>query len=57
MKADAAPEPHEDGAAQDYRRLPPQVRLEETIAGVDPDPVPDPQAGQNVDQRRALQDD
>lgn len=44
-------------ASKDYRSLPPQVRLDETVASVDPDPVPDPQAGQNVDQRRALHDD
>lgn len=42
---------------QDYRRLPPVVRLDETIASVDPDPVPDPEAVRNVDQHRALRDD
>ena len=41
----------------DYRHLPPPVQLDETIAGVDPDPVPDPEAGQDMEQRRALQDD
>jgi len=56
MKADT-PGAREDETGQDYRSLPPQVRLEETIAGIDPGPVPDPEAGQNVDQRRALQDD
>jgi hypothetical protein len=50
MKAD-------DTTGKDYRTLPPQVPLEDTIASLDPDPAPDPQAGQNVDQRRALQDD
>lgn len=47
----------EDEAGRDYRSLPPLVRLEDTIASVDPEPAPDPRAGQNVDQRRALQDD
>jgi len=46
----AKPEP-------DYRSLPPGVRLNETIASVDTDPVPDPAAGRNVDQHRALRDD
>ncbi len=41
---------------EDYRHLPPQVRLEQTVTSVDPDPSPDPEAGQNMDQRRALQD-
>jgi hypothetical protein len=43
--------------AKDYSGLPPHVRLEETIASVDAEPVPDPQAGRNVDQLRALRDD
>lgn len=42
---------------QDYRSLPPSVRLDETIASVDVDPAPDPHAGRNVDQHRALRDD
>ena len=41
----------------DYRTLPQGVRLDETIASVDADPVPDPAAGRNVDQHRALRDD
>jgi hypothetical protein len=41
----------------DFRSLPPLVRLEETIASVDADSVPDPAAGRNVDQHRALRDD
>jgi hypothetical protein len=48
------------GAAQlvqDYRNLPLVARLDETIASVDPDPVPDPEAGRNVDQHRALRFD
>jgi hypothetical protein len=40
-----------------YRILPPGVRLDETIASVDADPVADPAAGRNVDQHRALRDD
>ncbi|WP_341231211.1 hypothetical protein [Nocardioides salarius] len=43
--------------ARDYSSLPPDQRLDETIATVDADMVPDPQAGQNLDQRRALRDD
>jgi hypothetical protein len=43
--------------AKDYRRLPPAMRLDETIETVDADPVPDPEAGRNVDQHRALRDD
>lgn len=43
--------------ARDYRRLPPAVRLEETIASVHADPVPDPEAARNLDQHRALRDD
>lgn len=42
---------------RDYRRLPPDVAIDETIASVDADPVPDPDAGRNVDQHRALRDD
>lgn len=30
--------------ARDYRALRPETRLEETIASVDPGPVPDPEA-------------
>ena len=41
----------------DYRSLPPGVRLDETIVSVDADSVPDPAAGRNVDQHRALRDD
>jgi hypothetical protein len=41
----------------DFRALPPLVRLDETIASVDADSVPDPAAGRNVDQHRALRDD
>jgi hypothetical protein len=37
-------------SAKDYRQLPPAVRPDETIATVDVDPVPDPEAGRNVDQ-------
>ncbi len=42
---------------QDYRSLPPRERLDETIASVDAEPAPDPQAGRNADQHRALRDD
>lgn len=55
-------ETHDNGPAnpkaeQDYRTLPPDVRLDETVASVDASPVPDPDAGRNVDQHRALRDD
>ena len=42
--------------APDYRTLPPEVRLEDTIESVEPDPVPDLEAGRNMDQNRALRD-
>lgn len=42
---------------RDYRTLPPAVSLDETIASVDPDAAPDPNAGRNVDQHQALRDD
>ena len=42
---------------KDYRRLPPEVLLDETIATVDPDVRPDPEAGRNGDQHRALRDE
>ena len=42
---------------KDYSSLPPNVRLDETIASVDAEPFPDPQEGRNVDQHRALRDD
>ncbi|VXC11833.1 hypothetical protein [Nocardioides sp. AX2bis] len=40
-----------------YSSLPPDVRLDDTIASVEAEPVPDPGAGRNVDQHRALRDD
>ena len=42
---------------KDYSTLPPVVRLDETIASVEADPMPDPQLGRNMDQHRALRDD
>ena len=42
---------------QDYRSLPPKVRLEDTIASIEPDPAPDPEAVRNLDQHRALRDE
>jgi hypothetical protein len=53
----AANRPGEAKGEQDYRALPPEVSLDETIATVDPDAVPDPAAWRNVDQHRALRDD
>jgi hypothetical protein len=41
----------------DYSALPPTVRLDETITSVDAAPLPDPHAGRNMDQHRALCDD
>jgi hypothetical protein len=47
------------GAAvtKDYSSLPSTVGPDETVTSVDAEPVPDPQAGRNVDQHRALRDD
>jgi hypothetical protein len=42
---------------KDYRTLPVDVPLAETVASVDPEAVPDPHAGRNVDQHIALRDD
>jgi hypothetical protein len=54
-----APDDHpgSEKLVPDYRTLPPGVRLDETIASVDADSVPDPAAGRNIDQHRALRDD
>lgn len=41
----------------DSGSLPSGVRLDGTLANVDADPVPDPAAGRNVDEHRALRDD
>jgi len=49
--------PAEKDLVPDFRTLPPVVRLDETIASVEADSVPDPAAGRNVDQHRALRDD
>jgi hypothetical protein len=49
--------PGSEELVPDYRTLPLGVRLDDTIASVDADPVPDPVAGRNVDQHRALRDD
>jgi hypothetical protein len=49
--------PAEKSPVPDSRTLPPVVRLDETIASVEADSVPDPAAGRNVDQHRALRDD
>ena len=49
--------PGSEKLVRDYRTLPPGVRLDETIASVDADSVPDPATGRNVDQHRALRDD
>jgi len=50
-------QPSSQGFVSDYRTLPPGTRLDATIASVDADSVPDPAAGRNVDQHRALRDD
>jgi hypothetical protein len=49
--------PSRTKVTKDYSNLPPNVRLDEAIVSVDAEPVPDPQAGRNVDQHRALRDD
>ena len=41
---------------RDFSELPEPVRLEDTVTTRDPDPVPDPQAGLNVDLKNALTD-
>ena len=40
---------------KDYQELPAPVRLEDTVAEVDPRAVPDPDAGTNRDQFNALE--
>jgi hypothetical protein len=57
MEAPDTTTPAEKCLVPDFRTLPPVVRLDETIAGVDADSVPDPAAGRNLDQHRALRDD
>lgn len=42
---------------RDFTTLPPPVKLDETIVSIDTDLVPDPGAGRNVEQHRALRDD
>lgn len=49
--------PGSEKPVPDYRSLPPGVRLDETIVSVHANSVPDPAAGRNVDQHRALRDD
>lgn len=41
----------------DYRHLPEPVRLEDTIAEVDPEAPRDPEGDDNRDHHRALRDD
>jgi hypothetical protein len=53
----AADRPEEPERGQDYRTLPPPVSLDETIASVEPNAAPDPDAGRNLDHHRALRDD
>jgi hypothetical protein len=48
--------PH-DPSERDYKTLPPPVQLDDTVATIDADPVPDPTAGRNVEQHAALRDD
>jgi hypothetical protein len=43
--------------AKDYRRLPSTVRLDEMVVTIESNPSPDPEAGRNIDQHRALRDD
>ena len=57
MEAPDTTTPAEKNLVPDFRTLPPVVRLDETIASVEADSVPDPAAGRNVDQHRALRDD
>ncbi|HET8717884.1 MAG TPA: hypothetical protein VFM50_09040 [Nocardioidaceae bacterium] len=57
QSAEATPPTPGASTEPEYRTLPEPVRLHETIASVDADPVPDPAAGRNLDQHRALRDD
>ena len=57
MEAPDTATPAAKSLVRDFRTLPPVGRLDETIASVDVDSVPDPAAGRNVDQHRALRDD
>lgn len=50
-------DPGERPGRKDYRRLPDGVPVAETVETVDVDPVPDPEAGRNAEQHRALRDD
>jgi hypothetical protein len=52
-----APEKPESAGERDYKTLPSPVQLDDTLATVDADPVPDPTAGRNVEQHAALRDD
>lgn len=49
--------PDELKGREDYRRLPDGVPVADTVETVDVDPVPDPEAGRNAEQHRALRDD
>jgi hypothetical protein len=53
----AADRPQDAAPAPDYRSLPKEVRLDQTIATVDAKPVPDPAAGRNLEHHAALRDD
>jgi hypothetical protein len=38
-----------EASARDYRHLPAPVRVEDTLATTDAEPVPDPEAGRDTD--------
>ncbi len=57
QRMQAEDRPDEPTREQDYRTLPLAVSLDETIASVEPDAAPDPDANRNLDQHRALRDD
>ena len=42
---------------RDFSELPPAVRIEDTLASIDPDRLPDADDVRNVDQHGALRDD
>ena len=57
MGAPENPQHPQGQSKRDYKRLPPQVPLDDTVGTVDADPVSDPTSGRNVEQHAALRDD
>ena len=53
----AGENPQDQQSERDFKTLPRQVQLDDAVATVDADPVPDPTAGRNIEQHAALRDD